>query len=35
VDLGYLSYYVSYMFATGALEGVAGETFEVGRPISG
>ena len=35
VDLGYLTYYVSYLLATGALEGVAGETFEVGRPVSG
>ena len=35
VDLGYLSYYVGYLLATGAIEGVAGETFEVGREISG
>ena len=35
VDLGYLTYYVTYLLATGALEGVAGETFEVGRPVSG
>jgi rhamnose transport system substrate-binding protein len=35
VDLGYLAYYVGYLLSTGALEGVAGETFEVGRPISG
>lgn len=35
VDLGYLTYYLSYLLATGALEGVAGETFEVGRPVSG
>jgi rhamnose transport system substrate-binding protein len=35
VDLGYLSTYVSYLLATGALEGVEGEAFEVGRPISG
>ena len=35
VDLGYLAYYVGYLLATGALEGVAGETFEVGREISG
>jgi rhamnose transport system substrate-binding protein len=34
VDLGYLAYYVGYLLGTGALEGVAGETFEVGRPIS-
>lgn len=35
VDLGYLAYYVGYLLATGAIDGVAGETFEVGRPISG
>lgn len=35
VDLGYLAYYVGYLLANGAIEGVAGETFEVGRPISG
>jgi rhamnose transport system substrate-binding protein len=35
VDLGYLTTYVSYLLATGALEGVEGEAFEVGRPISG
>ena len=35
VDLGYLTYYLSYMLATGALEGVEGEAFEVGRPVSG
>ncbi len=35
VDLGYLTYYVSYLLATGALEGVAGESFEVGREVSG
>jgi len=35
VDLGYLAYYVGYLLATGALDGVAGETFDVGRPISG
>ncbi len=35
VDLGYLTYYVSYLLATGALEGVAGETFEIGRPVNG
>jgi rhamnose transport system substrate-binding protein len=34
VDLGYLAYYVGYLLSTGALEGVAGETFEVGRPVS-
>lgn len=31
VDLGYLTYYVSYLLATGAIEGVEGETFEAGR----
>jgi rhamnose transport system substrate-binding protein len=31
VDLGYLTYYVSYMLATGAIEGVEGETFVAGR----
>lgn len=31
VDLGYLSYYASYLLATGALKGEAGETFEAGR----
>ena len=35
VDLGYLTYYLSYMLATGALQGVEGEVFTVGRPISG
>jgi rhamnose transport system substrate-binding protein len=35
VDLGYLTTYVSYLLATGALEGVEGETFAVGRPIGG
>ena len=35
VDLGYLAYYVGYLLATDAIEGVAGESFEVGRPISG
>jgi rhamnose transport system substrate-binding protein len=30
-DLGYLTYYVSYMLATGDLEGVEGEMFEAGR----
>jgi rhamnose transport system substrate-binding protein len=34
-DLGYLTYYVGYMLATGDLEAVEGATFEVGRPISG
>ena len=31
VDLGYLTYYVSYMLATGAIEGVEGETLVAGR----
>jgi rhamnose transport system substrate-binding protein len=31
VDLGYLTYYTSYLLATGALEGVEGESFEAGR----
>ena len=31
VDLGYLTYYISYMLATGDLQGVEGETFEAGR----
>ncbi|MFN8622132.1 MAG: substrate-binding domain-containing protein [Chloroflexota bacterium] len=35
VDLGYLTYYTSYLLGTGAIQGVAGETFKVGRPISG
>jgi rhamnose transport system substrate-binding protein len=35
VDLGYLTYYASYLLATGAIEGAEGETFKVGRPISG
>ncbi len=30
-DLGYLTYYVSYLLATGAIEGVEGEVFEAGR----
>ncbi len=30
-DLGYLTYYVAYMLATGQLEGVEGEQFEAGR----
>jgi rhamnose transport system substrate-binding protein len=33
VDLGYLTTYVSYLLATGAIEGVEGEAFEIGRPI--
>ena len=31
VDLGYLTYYVSYLLATGAIQGVEGETLH-GRP---
>jgi rhamnose transport system substrate-binding protein len=31
VDLGYLTYYVSYLLATGAIEGTEGEQFEAGR----
>ncbi len=31
VDLGYLTYYTSYMLATGAITGAAGETFTAGR----
>jgi rhamnose transport system substrate-binding protein len=31
VDLGYLTYYVSYMLATGAIQGVEGERFVAGR----
>ena len=31
VDLGYLTYYTSYMMATGAIKGTEGETFEAGR----
>jgi rhamnose transport system substrate-binding protein len=31
VDLGYLTYYVSYLLATGAIEGQEGETFVAGR----
>jgi rhamnose transport system substrate-binding protein len=31
VDLGYLTYYTSYLLATGALQGTEGETFEAGR----
>jgi rhamnose transport system substrate-binding protein len=31
VDLGYLTYYTSYMLANGDIEAVAGETFEAGR----
>lgn len=31
VDLGYLTYYVSYLLGTGALQGVEGESFTAGR----
>jgi rhamnose transport system substrate-binding protein len=31
VDLGYLTYYTTYLMATGALKGVEGEQFEAGR----
>ncbi|HET9661278.1 MAG TPA: substrate-binding domain-containing protein [Thermomicrobiales bacterium] len=31
VDLGYTTYYASYLIATGAIQGVAGESFEAGR----
>ncbi len=31
VDLGYLTYYASYMLATGQIQGVEGETFIAGR----
>ena len=31
VDLGYLTYYVSYLLATGAIQGIEGEQFEAGR----
>lgn len=31
VDLGYLTYYTSYLIATGAISGEVGETFEAGR----
>ncbi|MGI9488618.1 MAG: rhamnose ABC transporter substrate-binding protein [Geminicoccaceae bacterium] len=31
VDLGYLTYYTSYLIATGQMEGEVGETFEAGR----
>jgi rhamnose transport system substrate-binding protein len=31
VDLGYLTYYVTYLIASGALEPVEGATFEAGR----
>jgi rhamnose transport system substrate-binding protein len=31
VDLGYLTYYTTYLLATGAIEGSVGERFEAGR----
>jgi rhamnose transport system substrate-binding protein len=31
VDLGYLTYYASYLLATGQIQGVVGETFTAGR----
>ena len=31
VDLGYLTYYLTYLISTGQLQGVEGETFEAGR----
>lgn len=31
VDLGYLTYYTSYLIATGAIQGEVGESFEAGR----
>jgi rhamnose transport system substrate-binding protein len=31
VDLGYLTYYTSYLLATGQIQGAEGETFEAGR----
>jgi len=31
VDLGYLTYYASYLIATGAIQGAAGESFDAGR----
>lgn len=31
VDLGYLTYYVSYLLGTGAIQGVEGESFTAGR----
>lgn len=31
VDLGYLTYYASYLLATGAIQGVDGESFDAGR----
>ena len=31
VDLGYLSYYATYLLATNQIEGIVGETFKAGR----
>ena len=31
VDLGYLTYYTTYLIATGQMEGVVGDTFDAGR----
>lgn len=31
VDLGYLTYYASYLLSTGAIQGVEGDSFEAGR----
>jgi len=31
VDLGYLTYYTTYLIATGQMNGKVGETFEAGR----
>jgi rhamnose transport system substrate-binding protein len=31
VDLGYLTYYLTYLIATGSIQGVEGEVFEAGR----
>ena len=31
IDLGYLTYYTTYLMATGAIEGKVGERFEAGR----
>ncbi|MEM7801087.1 MAG: sugar ABC transporter substrate-binding protein, partial [Chloroflexota bacterium] len=31
VDLGYLTYYTTYLLATGQMEAVAGTSFEAGR----
>jgi rhamnose transport system substrate-binding protein len=31
VDLGYLTYYTTYLLATGAIKGEIGERFEAGR----